>query len=89
MHYHIELIPHGTAFGQPVGGTGGTEVLTESHLSETNGSYWVRTWIVRLTDRKANYAISPAPIYCGEEEMYYSTKRPTKKWNALYVEWKS
>ena len=31
------------------------------HLSETNGSYWSRTWTARVTDEYANhYAISPS-----------------------------
>ena len=27
MHYHIDTITHGTAFGTPVGGTGGDKLI--------------------------------------------------------------
>ena len=52
-----------TDFGKPVIGTGGENVnniLIAFHLPETSGSYWSRTWTVRLTDEDANdYAIFP------------------------------
>ena len=28
MHYHIDMITHDAAFGEPVGGTGGRKLVT-------------------------------------------------------------
>ena len=53
MNYHIDVITHGTAFSEPVGGTGG----------DTNGLFRARTWRVHLTEGDVNhYAISLPPI---------------------------
>ena len=65
MHYHIDMMTHGVAFGKPVSSTGG-DTLVESHISETNGLCRARTWMAHLADRDANYyAISPPPLWMG------------------------
>ena len=53
MHYHIDMIIHGTALLNQRAALVGqvNSVLVEFHLAETNGSYWARTWTVDLTHR--------------------------------------
>ena len=45
---------HGTASGKPVGGAV-DNLLTEVHLSETNGSDKAWTWKAHFTDGDTNY----------------------------------
>ena len=59
MHYHINMIIHVMAFDKPPAAlTELVDNMVEFHLSETNVSCMVLTWIDRLTDGDANhYAI--------------------------------
>ena len=61
FYYHINMVTHGTAFGEPVDSAGGQ---VDNMPSEANKSCQAQTWMAHLTDRDADhYAVVLPHVY--------------------------
>ena len=61
MHYHIDMIRHGPSFGEPVGGTGGSKLVTHSQQMNCQSRKEVGQTINLLTSTSAE------PLHCLQD----------------------
>ena len=62
MHYHIDMMTHGTVFDKLVSGTGWTGILFSS-LSVTNKPCRARTWTAHLTEEDLTIVLPHCSLY--------------------------